>query len=93
MIEITLKGGAVKTYDAPVTAAEVAKDIGMGLYKSACVARVDGKVCDLRTELTENCALEILTFDDEDGKLKQGQADHKEEELLQDGNLFHISTP
>lgn len=68
MIEITLKGGAVKTYDAPVTAAEVAKDIGMGLYKSACVARVDGKVCDLRTELTENCALEILTFDDEDGK-------------------------
>ncbi|MCI5738740.1 MAG: threonine--tRNA ligase [Ruminococcus sp.] len=68
MIEITLKGGAVKTYDAPVTAAEVAKDIGMGLYKSACVARADGKVCDLRTELTENCALEILTFDDEDGK-------------------------
>ena len=68
MIEITLKGGAVKTYDAPVTAAEVAKDIGMGLYKSACVARVDGKVCYLRTELTENCALEILTFDDEDGK-------------------------
>ena len=68
MIEITLKGGAVKAYDAPVTAAEVAKDIGMGLYKSACVARVDGKVCDLRTELTENCALEILTFDDEDGK-------------------------
>lgn len=68
MIEITLKGGAVKTYDAPVTAAEVAKDIGMGLYKSACVARVDGKVCDLRTELTENGALEILTFDDEDGK-------------------------
>ncbi|MGN0519397.1 MAG: threonine--tRNA ligase [Candidatus Fimenecus sp.] len=67
-MEITLKGGAVKTYDAPVTAAEVAKDIGMGLYKSACVARVDGKVCDLRTELTKNCALEILTFDDEDGK-------------------------
>lgn len=68
MIEITLKGGTVKAYDAPVTAAEVAKDIGMGLYKSACVARVDGEVCDLRTELTKNCTLEILTFDDEDGK-------------------------
>ncbi|MGN0555570.1 MAG: threonine--tRNA ligase [Candidatus Fimenecus sp.] len=67
-MEITLKGGAVKTYDAPVTAAEVAKDIGMGLYKSACVARVDGAVCDLRTELTKNCTLEILTFDDEDGR-------------------------
>lgn len=68
MIEITLKGGAVKTYDAPVTAADVAKDIGMGLYKSACVARVDGEVCDLRTVLSKNCALEILTFDDEDGR-------------------------
>lgn len=68
MIEITLKGGAVKTYDTPVTAAEVAKDIGMGLYKSACVARVDGEVCDLRTVLLKNCALEILTFDDEDGR-------------------------
>ncbi|MDO4154500.1 MAG: threonine--tRNA ligase [Clostridia bacterium] len=67
-MEITLKGGTVKAYDAPVTAAEVAKDIGMGLYKSACVARVDGEVCDLRTELTKNCTLEILTFDDEDGK-------------------------
>lgn len=68
MIEITLKGGAVKTYDAPVTAADIAKDIGMGLYKSACVARVDGAVCDLRTVLSQNCDLEILTFDDEDGR-------------------------
>ncbi len=68
MIEITLKGGTIKTYDAPVSAADVAKDIGMGLYKSACAARVNGEVCDLRTELTESCALDILTFDDEDGR-------------------------
>lgn len=68
MIEITLKGGAQKTYDAPVTAADVAKDIGMGLYKSACVARINGEVCDLRTEISENADLEILTFEDEDGK-------------------------
>lgn len=68
MIEITLKGGTIKTYDAPVCAADVAKDIGMGLYKSACAARVNGEVCDLRTELTDNCALDILTFDDADGR-------------------------
>ncbi len=68
MIEITLKGGTIKTYDAPVSAADVAKDIGMGLYKSACAARVNGEVCDLRTELTDGCALDILTFDDEDGR-------------------------
>ncbi len=68
MIEITLKGGTIKTYDAPVCAADVAKDIGMGLYKSACAASVNGEVCDLRTELTDSCALDILTFDDEDGR-------------------------
>ncbi len=68
MIEITLKGGTIKTYDAPVCAADVAMDIGMGLYKSACAARVNGEVCDLRTELTDSCALDILTFDDEDGR-------------------------
>ena len=30
--------------------------------------RVDGKVVDLRYKLKEDCKLEILTFDDEDGK-------------------------
>lgn len=67
MIKIDLKG-TVKEFESGVTAAEVAKSIGMGLYKSACAARVDGEVKDLRTPLTKDCALEILTFDEEDGK-------------------------
>ena len=68
MIQITLKGGTVKEYENPVSAADVAKDIGMGLYKAACVAKINGEVCDLRTMISDNCELEILTFDDEDGK-------------------------
>ena len=68
MIQITLKGGTVKEYENPVSAADVAKDIGMGLYKAACVAKINGEVCDLRTMIYDNCELEILTFDDEDGK-------------------------
>ena len=68
MIQITLKGGTVKEYKNPVSAADVAKDIGMGLYKAACVAKINGEVCDLRTMISDNCELEILTFDDEDGK-------------------------
>ncbi len=67
MIKVDLKGN-VKEMEAGVTAAEVAKSIGMGLYKSACAARIDGEVCDLRTPLTKDCSLEILTFDDPDGK-------------------------
>ena len=67
MIKVNLKG-TVKEYEAGVSAAEVAKSIGMGLYKSACAARIDGEACDLRTPLTRDCALEILTFDDPEGK-------------------------
>ena len=68
MIQVTLKGGVVKEYEAGITAADVAKDLGMGLYKAACGCKVNGKVCDLRTPLSEGCHLAILTFDDEEGK-------------------------
>ena len=68
MFNITLKDGSVKSFEAPVTAAEVAKSLGMGLYKAACLAKVDGETCDLRTEISKDCTLEILTFDDEDGR-------------------------
>ena len=67
-MKLTLKDGSVKEYQSPVTAAEAAKDLSMGLYRAACAARVDGKVVDLRTVLDHDCALEILTFADEDGQ-------------------------
>ena len=67
MITIDLKGQC-KEFEAGVTPADVAKSIGMGLYKSACAAKVDGEVCDLRTPLEKDCALEILTFDTAEGK-------------------------
>ena len=40
----------------------------MGLYKAACAAKVNGAVCDLRTVLHANSEVEILTFDDPEGK-------------------------
>ncbi|WP_418441406.1 threonine--tRNA ligase [Candidatus Allofournierella excrementavium] len=67
MINVELKGD-VRQFEAGMSAADVAKSIGMGLYKSACAAKVNGEVCDLRTVLNEDCTLEILTFEDEGGK-------------------------
>lgn len=67
MVKIDLKG-QIKEFENGVTAAEVAKSIGMGLYKSACAARIDGEVCDLRAPIDHDCTLEILTFDSEEGK-------------------------
>lgn len=68
MIQVTLKNGEVKQYESGITAMEVAKNLGAGLYKAACVCRIDGQVRDLRTPLTADCQLEILTFEDADGK-------------------------
>ncbi len=67
-MKITLKDGSVKQYNGAMTAADIAKDISMGLYRNACSCRVNGEVKDLRTVIDEDCSLEILTFDDEDGK-------------------------
>ena len=67
MIKVTLKGD-VKEFESGISVAEIAKSIGAGLYKSACAAKVNGNVCDLRTLLNEDCEVEILTFDDVDGK-------------------------
>ena len=68
MIKVTLKGDVVKEFPQGITAYEVAKEISMGLAKSACAVRINGENADLRTVLNDDCALEILTFDDEYGR-------------------------
>ena len=67
MIQVTLKDD-VRSYEPGVTVYEVAKSIGAGLAKAACAGRVDGETVDLRTPLTKDCKVEILTFDSTDGK-------------------------
>ncbi|MGN1421702.1 MAG: threonine--tRNA ligase [Eubacterium sp.] len=67
-MKITLKDGSVKEYSSPMTAADITKDISMGLYRNACSCRINGAVKDLRTVVEGDCDFEVLTFDDEDGK-------------------------
>lgn len=66
MINVTLKGGVVKEYPENITALEITKELSMGLFKAACICKINGEYCDLRTPLTEDCTLEILTFEDDD---------------------------
>ena len=67
MLNITLKDGSVRQTEQPTIDA-FCRELSMGLYRAACAARLDGEVVDLRTPLTKDCALEILTFEDLDGK-------------------------
>ena len=68
MIKLTLKDGSVREAEGGVSAAEIVKGIGMGLYKSACSVKINGNVCDLRTIINEDCDFEVLTFDSKDGQ-------------------------
>ena len=54
MPEIRLPDGSVRSYDAPLSGAEIAADIGKGLARDALAVRIDGElgarlaICDLR---------------------------------------------
>ena len=67
-MKLTLKGGEVREFENGLSVAEIAKEISMGLYRNACACRINGEVKDLRTVVEEDCELEIVTFDDADGK-------------------------
>jgi threonyl-tRNA synthetase len=67
MIKITLKDGSVKEYDHAVTAIAVAQDISAGLARVACAAEVNGEAVDLRTEISADATLNILTAKDAEG--------------------------
>lgn len=66
MANVTLKGGVVKEYENGTTAMEIAKSIGMGLYKAVCICKINGEYQDLRTTITGDCELEFLTFEDDE---------------------------
>ena len=67
-MKITLKGD-VREFDSAQTVYDIAKSIGDGLARSAMGALVNGEVKELTYTVTQDSDVEILTFDDEQGKL------------------------
>ena len=67
-MKITLKDGSSKEYAQAMAIIDIAKDLSEGLARVATAAKVNGEIVDLRTVVEEDCELEILTFDSEDGK-------------------------
>ena len=67
-MKITLKDGSVKEYEGSRSVLDIAKDISEGLARAATSAKVNGDIVDLRREISEDCELELLTFDSDEGK-------------------------
>ncbi|MDA0998390.1 MAG: threonine--tRNA ligase, partial [Proteobacteria bacterium] len=61
MVAITLPDGSIRSFEGPVTGAEVAIVIGPGLAKAAMLVRVDGKLWDLDRKIVADAKLEIVT--------------------------------
>ena len=76
-MKITLKDGAAREFEGPMTALEVVKRISNSLAKQAVAVRMNGKVMDLTTPINEDVELEVLTFADPDGaKVLRHTASH-----------------
>jgi threonyl-tRNA synthetase len=65
MPKITLPDGSVRGFEAPVSGAELAADIGPGLAKAAMIVVVDGEERDLSRPIEHDAKVSIVTRKDE----------------------------
>jgi threonyl-tRNA synthetase len=61
MVNIKLPDGSVRSFDHPVTVAEVAASIGAGLAKAALAGRVGSRLVDLSHRIEGDVDLSIIT--------------------------------
>ncbi len=68
MIKITLPDGAVKEFEAGISAMDVAKSISEGLARKVLAAAINGQVWDAARPINEDASLQLLTWNDNEGK-------------------------
>ena len=69
MINITLKNGDIRSIEENITVLDFAKVLSRSLAKVALAAKVNDKIVGLDYVLTEDCKVELLTFEDNEGKI------------------------
>ncbi len=68
MINIQFPDGAVRQYEAGISADGIAKSISEGLARKVLAASVNGEVWDSSRPITVDATLQLLTWDDDAGK-------------------------
>lgn len=66
-VKIELKDGSVKTFPSGTTLLDIAGSLSQGLKKNAVVGKIDGKLVDLTTPVTEDVKVELFTYEDPEG--------------------------
>src|SRR5215211_2247619 len=67
MPNVKLPDGSVRSYDHPVSVADIAASIGPGLAKAALAGRVNGKLVDTAYVVDSDADVAIVTDKDGDG--------------------------
>lgn len=86
MIHVTLPDGSVKQYNAGATALDVALSISEGLARNVLAAKVNNEVVDATRPLTDDCTLQLLTWNDAEGKSTMW---HSSAHLMAEALEFH----
>ena len=68
MINITLPDGSVKEFESGTTPFDVAHSISAGLARNVISAKYNNKTIEITTPLTEDGALVLFTWNDDEGK-------------------------
>ncbi|MDR0791686.1 MAG: threonine--tRNA ligase [Chitinophagaceae bacterium] len=68
MVKISFPDGAVREYEAGISALDVAKSISEGLARKVLAAEINGDVIDAFCPINNDVSLKLLTWDNEGGK-------------------------
>ena len=68
LINITLPDGTVKQFEKGVTGLQIALSISEGLARNVLAAKVDGEVWDATRPIHQDAAVQLLTWNDQEGK-------------------------
>lgn len=87
MIQITFPDGNFRTYEKGVNSIDIAKSISEGLARNVLAAKVNGKVQDATLAIQEDASLQLLTWNDEEGKSTMW---HSSAHLMAEALEFHF---
>jgi threonyl-tRNA synthetase len=86
MINVTLPDGSIRTVEAGTSSLDIAKSISEGLARNVLAAKVNGEVIDASRALSSDCSLQLLTWNDDEGKSTMW---HSSAHLMAEALEFH----
>ncbi len=86
-MQISFPDGAVRSYEPGTSALQIAASISEGLARNVLAAKINDTVKDANLPITEDCNLQLLTWNDAEGKSTMW---HSSAHLMAEALEFHF---